>query len=844
MSRRLSIRMLLSLIACFAITLTAGFAQEAVSRSARATPRPNPYAVRQLPFGQRPFNTRLTTPANPLPPILGVPGIFSSGGSFAQSVAVGDLNGDGKLDIVIANGCPTTSTSNCSGASGGVVGVLLGNGDGTYKPAVTYATGGFDAAAVAVADVNGDGKLDLIVVNSCSTNTCSNEASTVSVLFGNGNGTFKTAVTYASGGDFAVGLAVADVNGDHRPDLLVVNDSGTVGVLLNKGNGTFATSVTYLAGGNGNAVALAVGDVNGDGKPDLAVANYNTDTVSILLGKGDGTFQTAVPYATGGGNPQAVALGDVNGDGKLDLVVANCSNGDGGCGIGTQGSINVILGNGDGTFQNYKVYDSGGELASSVALADVNKDGKLDIVVADGCATNSYCDEAGGAAVLLSNGDGTFQTAVTYAAGGGNQADNQGGATGYTVALVTGDVNGDGKPDLIVVDGGTASAAAVVLGNGNGTFQSWAMHNSGGYGGSGPTVADLNGDGKLDIVTGDGCNPPGDFGVCDSISNGPGAVGVLLGDGKGGFQSAVSYQSGGDFAGQPVVADVNGDGILDVVIPNACVDINCAVDGTVGVLLGNGDGTLKPAVAYDAGGFYPFSVAVADMNGDGKRDVVVVSYNLLTNQTGSVAVLFNNGDGTFRAPVVYGPIGFGIPSGLAVRDLNGDGIPDVVVGNTCLESNCQSGGGVFVLIGEGHGKFHPVVAYSSGGQNASVLTLGDVNRDGRIDILVANRTPSNTVGVLLGNGDGTFQPAVPTSVLPSVGQLALTDFNRDGKLDLVVSTGSLLLGNGDGTFQLPINLEDAGGGIAVGDFNHDGRPDLVIGNYDSVDVLLNITPKK
>jgi FG-GAP-like repeat len=241
-----------------------------------------------------------------------------------------------------------------------------------------------------LADVNGAGKLDLIVVNSCSSNTCSDEASTVSVLFGNGNGTFKTAVTYASGGDFAVGLAVADVNGDKKADLLVVNQSqGTVGVLLNKGNGTFKASVPYLAGGTNNAQAIAVGDVDGDGRLDLAVANYNTDSVSILLGTGSGTFHTAVAYPTGAGNPQALALGDVNGDGKLDLVVANCSVTDGGCGFGEQGSVDVLLGNGDGSFQSTKVYDSGGETASSVFLADVNGDGKIDVLVADACATNS-----------------------------------------------------------------------------------------------------------------------------------------------------------------------------------------------------------------------------------------------------------------------------------------------------------------------------------------------------------------------------------------------------------------------------------------------------------------------
>jgi FG-GAP-like repeat/FG-GAP repeat len=846
MPRMHFLRTLLSLTACLTIALT-GFAQEPAPTVARAPQRPNPYAVHQLPIGQRRIGARLTTSPKPFPPILGVPGIFSSGGSFAQSVAVGDLNGDGKLDIVVGNQCLTTST-NCSGSSGGLVGVLLGNGDGTYKPAVTYASGGFDAAAVAVADVNGDGKLDIVVVNSCSTNTCSSEASTVSVLFGNGNGTFKTAVTYASGGDFAAGLAVADVNGDHKPDLLVVNGSeGTIGVLLNKGNGTFKPAVTYLAGGLNNAVAIAVGDVNGDGKPDLAVANYNSDSVSVLLGNGNGTFQTAVPFATGAGNPQSVALGDVNGDGKLDLVVANCAIGDGACGeFGEPGSVDVILGNGDGTFQNPTAYNSGGEIAFSVALADVNRDGKLDMIVADACAINSECTEPGGIAVFLGNGDGTFQASVMYGAGGGDFYQLESLGPGYTSAVVVADVTGNGKADLVAVNGGIASTAAVLLGNGNGTFQSWAIHNAGGYGGASPTVADLNGDGKLDLVSGDGCNPPGDFGACDFISNGPGAVGVLLGDGKGGFAGVVTYGSGGYLAGQPAVADVNGDGIADVLVTNACSDFNCASDGTVAVLLGIGDGTLKPAVVYDAGGLFPTSVAVADVNGDGHPDLIVTSTNI-NSGTGDVAVLFGNGDGTFKTPVVFASGGFGNPSGIAVRDLNGDHLPDLVVANPCIDSACQNGAAVGVLLGKAPGKFYPVVVYGSGGQYATSIALGDVNGDGRLDLLVGNgilNGTNNNVGVLLGIGDGTFQAAVSTPVVPFVGQIALADFNHDGRLDIAASGGSLLLGNGDGTFKPPISLVDSGRSVAVGDFNGDGRPDLAIGNYVSVDVLLNITPKR
>jgi hypothetical protein len=152
-----------------------------------------------------------------------------------------------------------------------------------------------------------------------------------------------------------------------------------------------------------------------------------------------------------------------------------------------------------------------------------------------------------------------------------------------------------------------------------------------------------------------------------------------------------------------------------------------------------------------------------------------------------------------------------------------------------------------VLLGKAPGKFHPVVVYGSGGQYAASIALGDVNGDGRLDVLVGNgirNGTNNTVGVLLGVGDGTFQAAVSTPVVPFVGQIALADFNHDGRLDIAAGGGSMLLGNGDGTFKPPISLVDSGSGVAVGDFNGDGRPDLAIGNAVSIDVFLNTRPKR
>ncbi len=379
----------------------------------------------------------------------------------AGNSAIADVNGDGKADLVVATPFASGSTTTKSG----LVSVLLGNGDGTFQAAVNYSSGGFGAVFVAVADVNGDGKPDLVVANSCLqySSACQSGQvnSTVGVLLGNGDGTFQPVVTYNVGGYAAVSVAVADVNGDGKPDLLVASScapvnglctNGAVSVLLGNGDGTFQSAVTYSSGGY-DSISMAVRDVNGDGKPDLIVANlcpvsssacdhYLVDgTVGVLLGNGDGTFQAAVTYDSGGVYAYSVAAADVNGDGKPDLIVANNCGGGGHCTGGPEAKpIAVLLGNGDGTFRPAVTYSSGGYGAVSVAVADVNGDGKPDLVDLVSCASLNNCTN-GIVGVLLGNGDGTFQPAITYSSGG------------YVPwSLTLGDLNSDGKPDAVALN--------------------------------------------------------------------------------------------------------------------------------------------------------------------------------------------------------------------------------------------------------------------------------------------------------------------------------------------------------------------------------------------------------
>ena len=331
---------------------------------------------------------------------------YTPGSVVPSAETVADFNGDGIPDIAIVN------------VAGNDVVVLIGNGDGSFSYSFRYLfSAGQQPQGIAVGDFNMDGKPDIAAANSGSGD--------ISVLLGNGDGTFQPAVNYASGGPSPLALAVGDFNNDGIPDLAVeIANGGKLGILLGNGDGTFKPAKVFNVGLSGGPKSLLVLDLNNDGKADLAATGPN-GAVIVLIGNGDGTFQTSTQSFTG--VTMAVTTGDFNLDGKPDLAV------------GTNGGLFILLGNGDGSLQP-PIAVTVSDQAWDLAVGDFNGDGIPDLMEVNG-ETNLH--------MFLGNGDGTFQAPTTYT-----------GAEQVSVA----DLNRDGRSDLVMIVAGLHVALGLLAG--------------------------------------------------------------------------------------------------------------------------------------------------------------------------------------------------------------------------------------------------------------------------------------------------------------------------------------------------------------------------------------------
>jgi hypothetical protein len=706
-------------------------------------------------------------------------------GGFPNSVVADDFNEDGHIDLAVTS------------ASGGNIAVMLGNGDGTFEPQITYAAGYYPQSLVA-GDFNEDGHIDLAATGEGT------DTEGVSVLLGNDDGTFRDPLFFGMGSSRS--LVVGDFNGDGHLDLVTESD-----VLLGEGDGSFRRPMSYAGG------AVLAGDFNNDGKLDLVTHS------DVLLGNGDGTFQTPLPYP--GGGTGAVA-GDFDGDGRLDLVVSLADP------FGSQWTLSVLLGNGDGTFR-LKSVDSTGIPLQFLTTSDFNGDGHLDLAA----TWAGFGGSDGTISVLSGNGDGTFRPQVTYP---GTDP----------VSLAIADFNGDGDPDVAAPNSFFLnfgpSTVDVLLGDPGGTFRQPGI-NSVGPGAYDVTAGDFNGDGHVDLATsngfagsvsvlmgkGDGAfEPPvtfdvgssgspkaGDFnadGRTDLVFMGGGGVSVMLGDGDGTFQPPHGYPAGpGPFASD-LADDFNGDGRPDFALATQ--------DGLV-VLLGTDDGGFSPPITSSVGSNIQYIVA-GDFNGDGHTDLAAIVSR--DSSQFSLLLFEGNGDGTFDSQFISALGGeFCAP---VAGDFNGDGHLDLAVSDIFF--NSAIGFPEFIgsmFLGNGDGTFRPKVSFNTAPFTQSMVA-SDFNGDGRLDLALGS--DFSDVLIELGNGDGTFQPPATYAVGFSPSGLTAVDLNGDARPDLAVARGNVvtvLVNVGDGAFVDPGQLATIPRATPLlADVNGDGTDDTLV----------------
>ena len=749
----------------------------------------------------------------------------------------GDFNGDGNKDVATVVRTPGAVYQ---------ISVALGNGNGTFQAPVQTATTATGPDPIWAGDVDGDGKDDIVMGH----NGTGGAPAIFRVWISNGDGSFTlkgTAIALGTPSHITWGTLYKDASTGFLDVVIADGANSKIWTATGNGDGTFnaPTSLSFSPKISPNA-NVAFADFDGDGILDFAATDATNNQDEVFFGTGSAF--TRVPLGTPDGLFDSCfdAAGDLNNDGKLDLVSAgaNCNPAD-----LLQDKLTVYINTPDGRFGNgagvIGTYYPVGIRPEAVTIADVNNDGNKDII--------SVTTQPGNVRVLLGNGDGTMTDPnpdMGYATGGNVK----------TQAIVD-DFNNDGKNDVMVSD--LEFSFIYLQGYGDGTFRSALNYYSapgGGFHPNGVGIAsgDFNGDGIPDIVTGD-FNNTAATGITVFLSNStPTNV-------NGGMQQGLPNNPPGSTTLQFVaVGDFNKDGKLDVVATNSANLITCAAQpcGVVEIFTGNGDGSFTQTPAtYVTGSSGTdttrsvLGVVVGDFNGDGWPDIAVV--NNYSGTSADVAILLNDGTGKFLPPTNYALST--LATEITAADLNGDGKLDLVV--PLYGTSGTAGTAVAVFLGNGNGTFKSESDVSLGMNNPYAAAIGDLNGDGIPDLAVTiedQTTFNQGIAVAFGNGDGTFQTAtLLASTLqlhqldnPNPGYVKMVDMNRDGHLDLVYTntqfgTVGILYNRGAGTFDPPV--EFAAGhrafDIAVADVNGDGVLDVVTtGNaaaFSGINVLLN-----
>jgi cysteine-rich repeat protein len=718
-----------------------------------------------------------------------------SRGDGPRGIDTVDFNGDGRLDLAVANAVSDDVT------------VAYGFGDGRFWPPHVRPTSGYPNA-LELGDVNGDGLPDAVTADSNS--------DSISVLLGNGEGLDPSAsftIVVGLGGDQPRGVALADLDTDGDLDAVTANySSDNVTVLLGDGAGGFTpmTLLSTMVGSGGDGPRdLEIGDVTGDGVVDIVTSNVNSDDVSVLAGLGGGSFAPAEIYTTsvgsGGDYPGALALADVSGDGLLDVITANRYSDD----------ITVLVADGAGGLGNpirFLTLDTngGGVEPRGIAVTDVTEDGQPDVITA-----NRSSDDI---TILPGvSGGATFDPPIVLSV-----VDGGAGAGPWGVSVA--DFDGDGILDLITSNT-TTDDVSILLGQGGGSFgPATAYESRAGYTGEYPrslATGDVNGDGMVDVVTAN-----------QSSSN----ITVVAGLGDGTLAPAQTVAVGNE--PRAVVGDdLDGDGVMDWVT----VEMGSEYVRR-GLMRESGDFSVSSYYAvYSYEGDNPVAVATGDIDGDGDADLATAS-----EYDDGCMVMMNNGSGYFSISQFYYMAN--AITHVTLHDVTGDGNLDLVA--TSRTDNV-----VVVRAGTGSGGFggtsSVTTEVSTSGQSPRWVTAADVTGDGVVDLVTANDA-SKDVSVLVGLGSGSFNPPiiVPAVYGPDPGSVSCVrtgDFNQDGVVDLATANAardsvSVILGFGGGSFAAP--QEFAVGAtpynIAVGDFNDDGIDDIASADTtdDTVTILL------